>query len=117
MVSVEVYKDLVIAWLILKRKWMHKKGFYIDALPVVIDWNGTDVCFYYREEEDGLSCVDDFPDDAEVLAVIPAQPETYLVYAWVDNKPVVLGIEAKGSSHPDWVQKALEKLGYIKRKR
>ena len=108
--KIKIEKDPIIAWIILKRKYFREEGYFIDVLPIVIDWSPfSKACFEYKETEDGLECYDKFPDDAEVLAVIPAQPETYLVCAWVDKTGIILGIEVKGAYHPDWRELALEK--------
>jgi len=110
MVRVEIYKDPIIAWVVLRCKYLNREGYFIDVKPIVIDWDiFSSACFGYVEKDDGMSCYDKFEDNEEVLAVIPAQPETYLVYAWVNNTPIVLGIEVRGAHHPDWKQLALEK--------
>ena len=99
----DIFKEAVVAWLIMGFKSPRRPRIIIETRPVAVDWEG----------ETGKEA--DFPtmDGLKVLGIVPAQPGTFLVRCCpdeIDGFCIMLGYELPGAYHPDWVEECKERI-------
>ena len=95
--EIEIIREAIVAWVIIKTHDIHGK----PIVGILALNHGWEFDFYTLEN---------YEETDEIVAVIPAQPGTYIVIACSPEKCVELGYELPGAYHPDWIEIAKKKL-------
>lgn len=90
----DLLRDLVIGWVVIKEIYESFEGpkTLIDVKPLVVNWEGT------------IEPPVTLAEDEKILAIVPAIPGTYEIWASPDGGEAYkkLGYELPGGFHPDW---------------
>lgn len=94
-------RDVVIAWAIVQKEDIGRKT--LTVRPLTMNWDG-------HLDKYKLTIA----NGNEVVAVIPAAPETYQVWGGVEgpggHPGMVLGYQIPGVIYPDWRSELIERL-------
>lgn len=95
--SDRIFREPVIGFVIIKGEYQfsNRKGkpeYYITQKIITTNWEGLD-------GDD----IDLYPEEREVVGVIPAPPGSFAVYGCLpDDTATLLGYEFPGAYSPDW---------------
>lgn len=104
-----ITRESIVGFLVAKHK-RDGESFFVDITPLSYGWDGLDFC-----EDNSLTSEKD-----EIVAVIPAQPDSFKVSGIFPDKGggeypdtgffELLGHEFKGAYSPDWKEELKNRI-------